>query len=457
VRKRYLARWVVPVTQPPIENGCVVEQEGIITYVGGMGDAPPGEDHDLGDSVLLPGIINAHTHLELTSMRGFLEDLCFNDWIDKLRSSRKEALTDEMLLDSARFGIVEGLHAGITTYADTCSTGLVMQAMLEMGVRGIMYQETFGSAPEQCDQSMEVLRAAIDRLSPMQTDLVRLGVSPHAPYTICDSLYSASADLARELGLPMGLHIAESGSEQEIVCNASGPFAEEWRLRGLSVVPRARSPVALLEATGCLSTSTLLIHCVQLDGEDIDTIARHGCSVAHCPASNAKFGHGISPVAELIARGVTVGLGSDSVASNNRMDILEEARLAVLFQRAVNRSERAFSAQQALEMATIGGARALGIGERVGSLEVGKDADLSAFSLSAARATPVGNIVAAILFAVAGTPAHFVAVKGEPRLVDGQLAAPDAALVHRVVASANALGAWERTGTWRPATASGIS
>jgi len=457
VTKRYLARWVVPVTQPPIENGCVVEQEGIITYVGGMGDAPPGEDHDLGDSVLLPGIINAHTHLELTSMRGFLEDLCFNDWIDKLRSSRKEALTDEMLLDSARFGIVEGLHAGVTTYADTCSTGLVMQAMLEMGVRGIMYQETFGSAPEQCDQSMEVLRAAIDRLSPMQTDLVRLGVSPHAPYTICDSLYSASADLARELGLPMGLHIAESASEQEIVCNASGPFAEEWRLRGLSVMPRARSPVALLEATGCLSSSTLLIHCVQLDGEDIDTIARHGCSVAHCPASNAKFGHGISPVAELIARGVTVGLGSDSVASNNRMDILEEARLAVLFQRAVNRSERAFSAQQALEMATIGGARALGIGEKVGSLEVGKDADLSAFSLSAARATPVGNIIAAILFAVAGTPAHFVAVKGEPRLVDGQLAAPDAALVHRVVASANALGAWERAGAWRPATASGIS
>lgn len=455
--KRYRARWVVPVTQPPIENGCVVEHEGVITYVGESKRAPPGDDHDLGDSVLLPGIVNAHTHLELTSMRGFLEDLCFNDWIDKLRSSRKEALTDEMLLDSARFGIVEGLHAGITTYADTCSTGLVMQAMLEMGVRGIMYQETFGSAPEQCDQSMEVLRAAIDRLLPMQTDLVRLGVSPHAPYTICDSLYAASADLARERGLPMGLHIAESASEQEIVCNASGPFAEEWRLRGLSVVPRARTPVALLEATGCLSSSTLLIHCVQLDGEDIDTIARHGCSVAHCPASNAKFGHGISPVADLISRGVTVGLGSDSVASNNRMDILEEARLAVLFQRAVNRSERAFSAQQALEMATIGGARALGIGERVGSLEAGKDADLSAFSLSAARATPVGNIIAAILFAVAGTPAHFVAVRGEPRLVDGRLAAPDAALVHRVVASADALGAWERGGTWRPATTSGIS
>ncbi|MEO5579532.1 MAG: amidohydrolase family protein, partial [Gemmatimonadaceae bacterium] len=400
--RRYRARWVVPVTHAPIPNGCVAVHEGMIVYVGPAADGPDGEDHNLGDSVLLPGIINAHTHLELTSMRGFLEDLCFNDWIDKLRSSRKEALTDEMLLDSARFGIVEGLHAGITTYADTCSTGLVMQAMMEMGVRGIMYQETFGSAPEQCDDSMKALRAAIARLLPLQTDLVRLGVSPHAPYTICDSLYSASAEFAREMGLPMGLHIAESASEQEIVCKASGPFAEEWRLRGLSVVPRARTPVALLEATGCLSPSTLLIHCVQLDAEDIDSIQRHGCSVAHCPASNAKFGHGISPVADLLAKGVTVGLGSDSVASNNRMDILEEARLAILFQRAVKRSERAFSAQQALELATIGGARALGIGDTVGSLEVGKQADLAAFSLSAARATPVGDIVAAILFAVAG-------------------------------------------------------
>jgi len=145
--KRYLAKWVVPVTSPPIENGCVAEESGVIRYVGPLEGAPAGEDHDLGESVLLPGIINTHTHLELTAMRGFLEDLCFNDWIDKLRSSRKEALTEEMLLDSARYGIVEGLHAGITTYADTCSAGLVMDAMLEMGVRGIMFQETFGSAP----------------------------------------------------------------------------------------------------------------------------------------------------------------------------------------------------------------------------------------------------------------------------------------------------------------------
>lgn len=455
--KRYIARWVVPVTRPPIEYGCVVELDGVIQYVGPLDDAPSGEDHDLGESVLLPGLINTHTHLELTAMRGFLEDLCFNDWIDKLRASRKEALTEEMLLDSARYGIVEGLHAGITTYADTCSAGLVMDAMLEMGVRGIMFQETFGSAPEQCDLAMATLRARVAELLTRQTDLVRVGISPHAPYTISDDLYAATAQFAEESGLRMALHISESESEMEIVRSATGPFATEWRVRGLSVEPRARTPIALLERTGCLATAPLLIHCVLLDAEDIATIARNHCSVAHCPASNAKFGHGISPVADLLAAGVTVGLGSDSVASNNRMDVLEEARLATLFQRALKKSEKAFSARQALEMATIGGARALGIDDRVGSLEEGKDADLAAFSLSAARVTPVGDVTAAILFAVAGTPAHFVAVKGRPLLAEREPLLVDPALRARVTAAGDSLATWEHAATWIPATVGSVS
>lgn len=454
--KRYHARWVVPVTSDPIENGVVAEHEGVIQYVGPLDGAPSGEDHDLGESVLLPGIINTHTHLELTAMRGFLEDLCFNDWIDKLRTSRKEALTEEMLLDSARYGIVEGLHAGITTYADTCAAGLVMDAMLEMGVRGIMFQETFGSAPEQCESAMAVLKERVAELQKKETDLVRVGISPHAPYTISDELYAATAQYAKESGLRMGLHIAESASETEIVCAATGPFAIEWNVRGLPLSPRGRSPVALLEKTGCLATSPLLIHCVNLDTEDIATIARHNCSVAHCPASNAKFGHGISPVADLIEAGVTVGLGSDSVASNNRMDILEEARLAILFQRAIKKSERAFSAQKALELATIGGARALRIDDRVGSLEAGKEADLAAFSLSPARVTPVGDVIAAILFAVAGTPAHFVAVKGRPLLADREPQSVDPDLRRRVAAAGESLAAWNRAATWIPATVGSV-
>ena len=442
--KKYRARWVVPVTHPPIENGCVVEDGGRIVYVGDAAGAPEGEGHDFGDSVLLPGLINSHTHLELTSMRGFLEDLCFNDWIDKLRSSRKHALTDDMLLDSARYGIIEGLESGITTYADTCATGFVMYAMLEMGVRGIMFQETFGSGPEQCEESIKVLRARVAELARLQTDLVKLGISPHAPYTVSDLLYKASADFAREEGWLMGLHIAESAAEHELVTAGTGAFAKEWHERNLAVVPRGRSPIEILEKTGCLATSPLLIHAVRLDAEDIATVAKHKCTIAHCPASNAKFGHGIAPLSEYLAAGLSVGLGSDSVASNNRMDILEEARLAVLFQRASRRNEMAIPAHQALELATIGGARALRMDDRVGSLEVGKDADLTVFSLSAARVTPIGNIDAAIIFALAGARAEFVAVKGRALLVDGQVLNFDPGLAGRVHAAAEALSSWER-------------
>ena len=196
-----------------------------------------------------------------------------------------------------------------------------MIAMLELGVRGIMFQETFGSGPEQCEASITALRARVAELAPKQTDLVRLGISPHAPYTVSDVLYAACADFAREDGWRMGLHIAESASEQELVFDGTDPFAEEWKERDLEVVPRGRSPVALLEKTGCLATSPLLIHAVRLDSEDIELIARHNCTVAHCPASNAKFGHGIAPLAGYLEAGITVGLGSDSVASNNRMDI----------------------------------------------------------------------------------------------------------------------------------------
>ncbi|HEX9606809.1 MAG TPA: amidohydrolase family protein, partial [Gemmatimonadaceae bacterium] len=210
---RYHARWVLPITQPPIENGTVVESDGLITYVGPRADAPSGKDYDLGEAILLPGLVNTHTHLELTAMRGFLEDCRFAEWIDKLRQSRNEILDAEMLLDSARFGILEGLEAGITTYADTCLSGVVLQAMRELGVRGIMYQEVFGPDPSQAVIAMRELEERIEKLRLGQTDLVALGVSPHAPYTVSDPLYTAAASFANARRLPLAMHIAESEPE----------------------------------------------------------------------------------------------------------------------------------------------------------------------------------------------------------------------------------------------------
>jgi len=441
---RYHARWVLPITQPPIENGTVVESGGIITYVGPRETAPEGEDTDLGDALLLPGLVNVHTHLELTVMRGFLEDCRFAAWIDRLRRSRNEALTDEMLLDSARFGIVEGLEAGITTYADTCYSGSVMQAMREMGVRGVMYQEVFGPDPARANESMRDLESRIMKLDAEQTDLVRLGVSPHAPYTVSDPLYEAAAAFAHRRQLPLAMHVAESEAEHGCVVEGSGDFSDGLKKRGIAATPRARSPIALLAERGALDKGALLIHCVRVDDADIEIMARYRCAVAHCPASNAKFGHGVAPILPMIGAGVTVGIGSDSVASNNRMDLLDEARLAVLIHRATTRRHDAFGAEKALELATMGGARALGLQARIGSLEVGKDADLAAFRTDAARTTPIGDPYAAAVFALPGRPAALVAVRGRVLVQDGRVLAGDTALVERVNAAGTALASWAR-------------
>jgi len=439
---RYNARWVLPVTQPPIENGTVVETDGVITYVGSRADAPPGKDYDLGEAILLPGLINTHTHLELTAMRGFLENCQFAGWIDKLRQSRNEVLDDAMLLDSARFGITEGIEAGITTYADTCSSGVVMQAMRELGVRGIMYQEVFGPDPSQSSVAMRELEERIERLDGAQTGLVSLGVSPHAPYTVSDALYDAASKFANERALPLAMHIAEGEAENEIVVSGAGEFADRWRRRGIPVERRARSPIALLEKHGALERGPLLIHCVRVDDADIAIMARHRCAVAHCPASNAKFGHGIAPLLPIMAAGIRVGMGSDSVASNNRMDILDEARLAVLIHRAATRKHDAFGAHQALELATIGGARALGLESRVGSLEVGKDADLAAFRIDIPRTTPIGDPYSAAIFALPGRSAELVTVRGRMLVDRGRVLAADDSLAARVRSAGAALGNW---------------
>jgi 5-methylthioadenosine/S-adenosylhomocysteine deaminase len=439
---RYHARWVLPITQPPIENGTVVETDGRITYVGPRSLAPAGDDYDLGESILLPGLVNAHTHLELTAMRGFLEDLDFSACIDKLRQSRNEILDPPMLLDSAKFGIIEGLEAGITTYADTCSSTVAMVAMRELGVRGIMYQETFGPDPSSCAAAVETLERQLAELDPLQTDLVSLGVSPHAPYTVSDALYAAVTGLARRRGLPLAMHVAESAAEDDIVIKGAGDFAERWRRRGIEVSKRARSPIALLEKHDVLQPGSLLIHCVRVDETDITTIARHGCSVAHCPASNAKFGHGVAPLLQLLATGIPVGIGSDSVASNNRMDILDEARLAVLTHRAAARRHDAFGAHQALELATIGGARALGLDDRIGSLEAGKDADLAAFRIDIPRTIPTGDPYSAAIFALPGRSAELVTVRGRVLVERGRCKAYDPSLSARVRATGAALSAW---------------
>ena len=333
---------------PDLESGTVVVEGDIITWVGPRALAPPGRDVELGDVILAPGLVNAHTHLDLTVMRGRFGGLSFFEWVRALTAARAE-LSAEQLLDSARAGIREGLLAGITTYADTTPGDAPFEAMRELGVRGIAYREVFGPDPGQCAASMEELRRAVAAMRARETPLVRAGVSPHAPYSVSDELFSAVADFARSDGLPLATHVAESEDESQLVSNGDGAFAVFLRGRDIIVNPRGRTPVDVLERRGVLGPNALLIHCIRCDERDIVTIAKHRCGVATCPMSNRYFGHGAAPVAAMRDANIRVGVGSDSMASNDRMDMLREARLAL----GAGARER-----EVWELATLGGARA---------------------------------------------------------------------------------------------------
>jgi cytosine/adenosine deaminase-related metal-dependent hydrolase len=302
----------------------------------------------------------------------------------------RQAMSPDELLASSRAGIREGLQAGITTYADTAPNDAPFEAMRELGVRGIAYREVFGPDPKQCDESMTSLRQAVTAMHARRTPLVHVGVSPHAPYSVSDELFKAVADYALTELLPLATHVAESREESALVADGEGEFASFLRGRGISVAPRARTPIELLERLGVLGANALLIHCIRCDDHDIATIAKHRCGVATCPISNETLGHGPARVPAMLIDDVHVGIGTDSMASNERMDVLAESRLA----QGARITER-----ETWELATLGGARALRLDHLIGSLEPGKQADLAAFPLGADPGAP--------------TRASFVAVAGK--------------------------------------------
>lgn len=447
-RTVYTAAWVLPITAAPIADGAVVVEGDAVAWVGRAPELPAHfldiRRVDLGASVLMPGLVNVHTHLELTALRGFLEGLAFGEWLSVLTRARRECFDEDSLFDSACAGIDEGLRNGITTFADTTESGVPLTAMRAREVRGIGYVEVFGPDPAQADASLANLMRAATAHRAQDTPLVQTGLSPHAPYTVSAALLRAVAAEAKAGQWPVAIHVAESDDETRFVRDGEGHFAERLRARGIRVAPQARSPVALLEQCGVLACRPLLIHAIRIDDDDIACIAAAGATVAHCPISNLKLGHGIAPVERLQAAGIAIGLGTDSVASNDRMDLLGEARQATLLQSFRLGVPDALSAHAALALATMGGARALGLDARIGSLDVGKAADLAAFPVQQDEARPMFDPAVTLVHVLAGAvPAELVVVAGRERVRAGRVLDTDMARRTRL----ERLG--ERLRTWR--------
>jgi len=376
---RIRAGRVHPVTAPSFEDGAVlIDRAGRIAALGPHASVPqPAAAQALHfpDAELMPGLVNCHTHLELTHLGGGgqHDESEFLTWIRRIREL-KEATSAEAFYEAAVAGVRDCWTRGVTCVAETGSSGAVMRALHDLGGRGIVYQEVFGPDPAQCSASMQEVEQAIVQLRRLATAQLVLGVSPHAPYTVSAPLYEAVARFARLEQLPTAVHVAESPAETELIRDGAGPFAAALRARGIAIEARNCSPVAYLLQRGILRPGTLCIHCVQVDQADIELLRVTRAAVAHCPRSNAAHRHGRLPLGWVREAGVPVGLGTDSVVSVGELDLWAEAEAAGLT-----------GDDAALRMLTIEGARALGWESEIGSLEVGKAADLAVFPLAAPR------------------------------------------------------------------------
>jgi 5-methylthioadenosine/S-adenosylhomocysteine deaminase len=403
----YSARWVLPMSSPPIEHGAVAVAGPLIAGVGDAAEIasqfPDARIESFGQSVILPGLVNTHTHLELTAFRGYLEneEHDFFAWLRKLTLARLERMTADDLRVSATWGACEAVRAGITWVGDASDSAMLsMLALRDVGLRGVVFQESFGPDPRLVAENFGKLKAKVAELRPVENELVRAGVSPHAPYTVCREQLELIAEFARAEQLPLMMHAAESESEELLLREGRGIFAEGLAKRGIEWTAPRMSTVRYLKETGILETQPLLAHCIRVDDEDIEMLQQARAKVAHCPKSNAKLSHGRAPLAKFVAAGVAVGLGSDSVASNNTCDILEEARFALLFAP----KSPSLTASRMLSAATTE--------KGIGVLREGHQADLIVVGLNGTHQLPVYDPATALIFSSSGRDVVLTIIAG---------------------------------------------
>jgi cytosine/adenosine deaminase-related metal-dependent hydrolase len=379
----YSADWVLPVEGEPIAGGAVAIDDGRIAAIGTRDELGEGERFD--GAAILPGFVNAHSHLEYAVYAGFGDGRPFDEWL-ALHVQRKSQIGLDEMTAIARVGAAECLASGITTVADASYSGAAATACDELGLRGIVYVEVFGAGTDQIAERFEAHR---DRVAGSLSDRVRIGISPHTLYTASLELWRAAVGL----GLPLMTHFAESEQEAEWTRTGRGPLE--------SVRPGS---IRELGQHGLLVDRLVAAHCVHVYPGEIALLAEHDVAVAHCPRSNALLGCGIAPLRELLEAGIRVGLGTDSPASTPSFDMFEELRTCVMVARARERRPDAISARTALELATLGSARALGLDAEIGSLAAGKRADLAVVSLEGSPHLPWEDPVGAVVFG--GSPSR---------------------------------------------------
>lgn len=410
------AKYVVPVTSSHIEDGAVLVHGNEIADIGPadvlLEKYSNEKVKDLGMSALMPGFVDLHTHLRYTALRGMFEDLPYAEW--KREVLRREPLfSKEDWADSAHLGALETVASGITTVADIDPTDCDFDAIQEIGLRAVIYREVMTVHADHIDQvvaegaeSIQKMRAKADKTR------ISFGIAPGPVYACHPKLFQAVSEFAQKENLPVSLHVAGSQEETDFVRYGSSPFSikesEAQRVREhlketdsiLPWLPAGTSPVRYVYNWDLFDAPDVLaVHCVHLDEDDLGILRDNDVAVAYCPRINAKLGMGLAPVMDMRMVGLRVGLGTDSPAAVDTTDMIDELRFGLMVNRAVNRDrKKILTSNGALRMATIEGARALHLDRWIGSLEVGKKADIIAVDLHNSHQNPTSNPESAVIY-----------------------------------------------------------
>lgn len=395
-----------------IENALVVLPEGAEDVIRetslyiendritGIGDKPEGFTGDKvingKDKLVIPGLINCHTHSYMSFMRNVADDLSFMDWLFGTIDPIEQQMTDEDTYWGANLAIIEMMKSGTTCFNDMqMNIHQTTRAVKESGMRAVISRGLVGSGNDEAGQ-MRLRQAYEERDAAKDCDRLTFKLGPHAPYTCDDEFLKIVAAEAKKEN--MGIHVHLSESESEI-----SQIKEKYGC----------TPIALAEKCGIFDVPAIAAHCVQVTDEDIEILKRKNVSVVTNPASNMKLGNGFAPIAKMLDAGVNVCLGTDGAASNNCLNMFHELSLLTLIHKGTGKTPQCVSAKEGFRIATINGAKALGLEKEIGSIEAGKKADLAILDLNTPSLTPRNNLLAGLSYSANGSEVETVIVNGK--------------------------------------------
>jgi len=410
-------RWIIPVEPAGtiLEGHCVALRDGVIEALLPRADAEMRfssyEKVDLGEHALIPGLVNAHTHAAMSLMRGLADDLPLIRWLEgHIWPAEMKHVSPAFVKDGTLLACAEMLRGGITCFNDmyffpeaALEAALAAGMRVSLGMIVFDFPSAYGADPDDY-----LAKGLALRDSWREHPLVSFCLAPHAPYTVSDATFRKIATLAGEIDVPVHIHLHETRDE----------IARSLTEHGVR-------PLERLRRLGLLGPGLIAVHAVHLEDAEIAQLAEHGASIAHCPSSNLKLASGFAPVAKVAAAGINVSIGTDGAASNNRLDMFEEMRLAALLAKAVAGDAEAMPAHAALRAATWGGAVALGLDARIGSIAPGKAADLAAVRLAGPELSPCYDPVSHVVYAAGRHDVSDVWVAGRRLLLGGHF--PDSA------------------------------